>query len=359
MSPMHKALVLHSKDAGKFVIEDRPTPTPGPGQLLIKIYATALNPVDLYVQSSGYIVDAYGFPAVPGCDGAGVVEALGEGVKGWAQGDRVLMQGHWVADRGTLQQYAISDAVRTTKIPDDMSFEEASTIPLALATSAVGLYHTISESGLDGPMGGIELTPPWEGGTGKYAGQPILILGGSSSVGQLAIQLAKLSGFSPIITTASKHNEAYCKAAGATHVIDYKDVPYADLPAAVTKITTEPFKVVYDAVTVDDSQTAGWTILAPGGDMVVTLPPKVGQRERSEANDGKRVAFTYGSIHLPMNAEFGARMHKALPGLLKDGAIKPNRVEVCGSDLSGAFAGLERLAGGVSGVKLVVRPHGI
>ncbi|KAI0032379.1 GroES-like protein [Vararia minispora EC-137] len=345
MPSAHKAL---------FVLEDRPTPVPGAGQLLVKIYAAALNLVDTPIQQTGFVVHLYSFTAVPGSDGAGVVEAIDKDVEGWAKGDRVraVMHGFWTADRGTLQQYAISDAIRTaSRIPDDMSFEQASTIPLALGTASIGLYRAR----------GIGLTPPWQGGTGKYTCQPILTLGGSSSV---AIQLAKLFGFSPIITTASKSNEAYCRTAGATDVIDYHDVPCANLPAAVVKITSAPFKVIFAATAQEDCQRAGWSILAPGGDMVVTLPPLVGKSgKRSEADSRRRIVFMNGNINMPPTQDFGTAMYKALP----KGAIKadihlkkslPNDIKICGYNLAGAFTGLESLAGGVSATKLVVLPHG-
>ena len=84
-----KALILRSKDAGKFELATRPIPSPGPGQVLVKVYSAALNPVDAYIQAIGYIVEHYGFPAVPGSDGAGTVEAVGEGVTDFKKGDRV------------------------------------------------------------------------------------------------------------------------------------------------------------------------------------------------------------------------------------------------------------------------------
>jgi NADPH:quinone reductase-like Zn-dependent oxidoreductase len=87
-SRQHKALILSSKDAGLFVVGDRAIPKPGSGQLLIKLLASSLNPVDYYIQKNGYIVEHYGFPAVPGSDGAGIVEDVGEGVEDWKVGDK-------------------------------------------------------------------------------------------------------------------------------------------------------------------------------------------------------------------------------------------------------------------------------
>jgi NADPH:quinone reductase-like Zn-dependent oxidoreductase len=87
MAQQQKALILLSKDAGKLTLSSRPIPTPGPGEILIKNMAVALNPIDAFIEKLGIIVQD--FPAVLGCDGAGVIEQVGEGVTGWSVGDRV------------------------------------------------------------------------------------------------------------------------------------------------------------------------------------------------------------------------------------------------------------------------------
>lgn len=79
----------------------------------------------------------------------------------------------------TFQQYTIVPAEITAKLPSNLTFDQASTIPLTLATAACGLYNKKGGFG-----GGVGLVAPWAGGLGKYAGQPILIIGGSSAVGQ-------------------------------------------------------------------------------------------------------------------------------------------------------------------------------
>lgn len=137
----------------------------------------------------------------------------------------------------------------------------------------------------------------------------------------LAIQLLKASGFGPIITTASKHNEEYCKSAGATHVIDYHEVSYSELHAAVQKITTLPIPVIYDAVSNPDSQKAVWEILAPKGKVAFVMPPAYGKPgEASE--DGKEVAFVFGTPAAAKNYEFGKKMYVGITKLLESGDLK-------------------------------------
>lgn len=344
----HKALVFAGPGI-PFELADRPTPKPGPDQVLIKNVAVALNPVDYVVQHLGIWVDHYGYPAMTGFDGAGEIAAVGDSVQGLKVGDRVLYEALYHPDTMSFQEYTIADAVQVAKVPSNISWEGAATIPLGFATAALGLYQELR------PRGGVALTAPWEeGGYKKYAGQAAIVTGGASSVGQFAIQLLKASGFSPIITTASKHNEEYCKSAGATHVIDYRQVPYSELPAAVKKITSSPISVIYDAVSTPDAQKAVWEILAPKGKIVFVLPPAFGEAGKA-SEDGKEVAWVFGSASAPTNYEFGKKMFLGITKLLESGDLKPNHFEVIPRGLAGIPDGLTRLAKGVSGVKLVAR----
>jgi NADPH:quinone reductase-like Zn-dependent oxidoreductase len=138
---------------------------------------------------------------------------------------------------------------------------------------------------------------------------------------EIAIQLLAASGFSPIITTASKHNEAYCKAAGATHVIDYHDVPYSDLPMALQKITSTPITVIYDTVSTPDSQKTCWEILPANGKLAVVLYPMVGQAGEV-TEDGKQLVWVAGTANSPANFEFGRKMFAGLSRMLETGQIK-------------------------------------
>ena len=129
----HKALVFPAP-AEPFQLIDRPTPKPGPGQVLIKNVAVALNPVDYVVQHLGVWVDHYGFPAVSGFDGAGEIATLGEGVQGLKIGDRVcvfpatlltkrgrsryhprLYEALYSPDEAAFQEYTVADAVQIAK----------------------------------------------------------------------------------------------------------------------------------------------------------------------------------------------------------------------------------------------------
>ena len=133
-----------------------------------------------------------------------------------------------------------------------------------------------------------------------------------------AIQLAKLSGFSPIITTASKHNEAYLKSLGATHVID-RSAPLDQLPAAVEAITNKPVKTAYDAIAKPDIQNVVYDILAPGGGVVFVLEVAV---DKSKITADKKIVHVIGNVHVPEHRELGKSLYSKLTGLLEADEIK-------------------------------------
>jgi len=134
----------------------------------------------------------------------------------------------------------------------------------------------------------------------------------------IAIQLAKLSGFSPIITTASLHNQDLLLSLGATHVIDRK-LPNAVLVERVRQLTTAPLTYIFDAVSVEDTQQPAYSLLAPGGTLVVVHPPLVGG---DDDGSGKKVLFVIGTFNPPPNRALGAKFAIALTTWLEKGEIK-------------------------------------
>ncbi|KZP06120.1 GroES-like protein [Athelia psychrophila] len=340
--PQQKALFLLEK-FGDFAVRSTSIPTPGPGELLVKNGAVALNPVDWKIQKYGFAVET--FPAIIGFDLAGTVEAVGEGVTAFQKGDRVVASPTLTERQAAFQQYTIALAKYTAKVPQSISIEQAASISAGAATATVGLYQT--------KQFGAGLVAPWEqGGQAKYDGKPLLVLGGASSVGAYVIQFAKLSGFSPIIATASLHNAAYLESLGATHVLD-RHLDAAALKKEVSSITKLPIDIVYDAISEPDTQKLGYELLADNGTLILTLPSGLG-----ETTGGKIVKSTQGSPFAPGNAQVGEGLYANLHGYLESGAIQPNRVEILPGGLGGIVGGLDRLhEGKVSGAKLIVRPQ--
>lgn len=131
------------------------------------------------------------------------------------------------------------------------------------------------------------------------------------------IQLAKLSGFSPIIATCSQQHEEYVKSLGATHVIDRK-TDLTSLSATVASITSEAIEFIYDSVAVADTQKAAYDLVAPGGTLLLTLHSVLENADKGN----KHVNWVYGSPHPPAQREMGSKMCLALSGYLADGSIK-------------------------------------
>ncbi|KAF8173081.1 chaperonin 10-like protein, partial [Pholiota molesta] len=306
MPSTQKALIL-TKKFGDLVIDEISVPKPGAGEVLVKIIATSLNPVDWKIRKYGIFFEDY--PAILGTDVSGEVEEVGEGVIEFKKGDRVFTQGQFVNERASFQQYAITLATTLARIPDNTSFDEASTFPVALNVVYVGLYN-------EHPYG-IGIAPPISADTqGIYGGTAIIILGGASSVGQNAIQLAKISGFSPIITTASLKHTDYLKALGATEVLD-RNLSTPDLASEIAKITSAPIKIVFDAVSSESTQRTGIDILVPGGQLITVLTPTV------KPEQDKIVINSIGMLRPPPNVELLEKFyHDVISGFIEKGWLK-------------------------------------
>ncbi|KAG2074192.1 GroES-like protein [Suillus decipiens] len=342
MSLQQKALFLSEKQ-GNFELGSRRIPSPGAGQLLVKIQSAALNPIEHKKRDTGIFLTHY--PAVLGSDIAGIVEEIGEGVDNFRKGDRVFAQGNFGDDWAAFQQYALTVAKFTAKIPANESFDSAATVPVGLTTAVVGLY---------GNQFGAGVVPPWTKSTGDHESKkPIVIFGGSSSVGSYTIQFARLSGFYPIIVTASPSNEELVRDYGATHFFD-RNLSGTQLKAAISEVTDRPIKLIYDAISSIETQSVAWEMLANNGTLVSTSFPSV----KEDEGRGRKVIMTSGISHLPENQELCRSSWAMVETWLSEGTIKPNKYEILPNGLEGMIGGLERMKlGQVSGTKLVVHPQ--
>ncbi|KAF9555634.1 GroES-like protein [Agrocybe pediades] len=340
-----KAFQLH--EDWTFKLDEIPVPSPGKGQILVKVQSVGLNPADWKIPRFKVMVER--FPAVIGSDIAGDVAAVGEDVDDFKVGDRVFhMSDDW-QNQGAFQNYVLVHHARVAKIPSNITYDEAATLPLAVSTAVSGLYAALPH--------GIALTPPTSAeGYGKYAGNAILVLGGASAVGQATIQFARLSGFSPIFTTASLKNTEALKKLGATHVLS-RDLSSSEVIAEISKITSKPVEYVYDAVVYEDTQKLAVDVVAqsPKGGLIALATP---QAVVTAPNDNVKIATIFAG-NLPYNLElFEAVYHDHLSEWVEKGLILPNRLEVLPGGLKGIESGLERLeADQVSRLKLIIRPQ--
>ncbi|KAJ4470210.1 GroES-like protein [Lentinula aciculospora] len=338
---IQQSLVLESKQ-GSLIVSETPIPQLQPGELLIKVQAAGLNPVDWKIQATGFLVESY--PAVLGSDVAGDIEQVGEGVVGWAKGDKVLFQGFYRNERAAFQQYTTIPADLVAKIPSKYTYSQAAAIPVSLSCAIYGLYAPK-------PIG-LGLNPTIDPSV-KQTGQPVLVLGGSTAVGKYAIQLLRYMEFSPIITYASSKHSAHLESLGATHIIDRQEVPLADLPSVIAKTTELPLKIVFEVVGDTETLEAGINCLVDGGALVT-----VNSRANTDRNDGKTVVAVFGTVHLPHTRAFGKVLYERLPQLLEKDVIVPPRVEDLTNGLKGIVDGLQRLKRNeISGFKLIGHPQ--
>ncbi|KLO16654.1 GroES-like protein [Schizopora paradoxa] len=343
-----KALYL-DKPLGDWVIKTKDVPKPGQGEVLVKIAATALNPADWKVRKfDPPFVPALLYPLLLGFDSTGVIEEVGEGVTSLVKGDRVIHEGSLGDRHATYQQYCVAAAEHVAKLPANISFDQAASIPAGLATAVIGLY-----ADCDRTDGAKKLAPPpWEaGGEGAYKGKAVIVIGGSATVGQFTVQMLKLSGFSKIITTASLHNTEFLKSLGATHIIDRN----VDFVTEAKKILDgDSIDLIYDAVGNADLQAQALEMLEPGGQLVAAG----GRRPIDKTKyPGKHYITLHADFRSPEYWSLGKSLASKLHDLLASGAVKPNRVEVLPNGLAGVEPGLKRLENNeVSGMKLVIRP---
>ncbi|KAF8643145.1 hypothetical protein AX16_009189 [Volvariella volvacea WC 439] len=337
-----KALFLDAPH-GNLVVEDTEVYTPEEGELLVKIRSIALNPVDWKIKKYNVFVKEY--PAILGSDIAGDVVKVEAGVTRFKVGDKIFFQGASVNRYAAYQQYTLADQAIGAKIPENATYDDASTIPVAFTCIYLSLYHKLG------------FTPPTTtyGGAGKYSGVPLVIIGGSGSVGQYGLQLAKLSAFSPIITYASAKHEAHLKSLGATHVIDRQTTPLSSLPSAVRAITgSVGVPYIIDVISSAETQQAAYDAVDDGGKVGLVLAPTLKEKEGS----GKQVLPVVGVRDDPAHKHILEDAYLFLEEWIRNGTIRTTHTEVLPGGLKGIDEGLKRLeANGVSGVKLVVRPN--
>lgn len=190
-----------------------PKPAPGPQDLLVKIEAIAVNPVDYKVRAPKDQREE--MPKVLGWDAAGVVEAVGSDVTLFQPGDKVYYAGD-ITRQGSNAEYQLVDQRIVGPMPKSLDFSQAAALPL----TAITAWETFFER--------LGIDP-----NGAHAGRTLLIIGGAGGVGSIGIQLAKrLAGLTVIATASRPESIKWCRELGADHVIDHQ----GDIPAQLKEI---------------------------------------------------------------------------------------------------------------------------
>ena len=233
MTSTMKAVRIHAF-GGREVLElnDIAIPEAKQGEVLIKIHAASVNPVDWKIRQ-GYLQPLlnHALPLTMGWDVSGEVVAVGGGVIHLKVGDEVYSRPN-IANNGSYAEYMTASAEEVALKPKSLTWQEAAGLPLAGLTAWQGLYE----------LADIE------------AGEQVLIHGGSGAVGQFAIQLAKLRG-ATVYTTTSARNTDLVLSLGADHAIDYQQVDFSEL---------RDMDVVLDTIG-GEVQDKSWKTIKPGG----------------------------------------------------------------------------------------------
>jgi putative PIG3 family NAD(P)H quinone oxidoreductase len=208
--PAQMTVIGISKPGGPEVLvpETRPVPVPAPGEILIKVHAAGVNRPDV-AQRSGSYPPPPGASDLPGLEVAGEVAAMGTGATRHRLGDKVMS----LVAGGGYAQYCIAQDAQAMAVPPALSMLEAGALPETLMT----VWHNVFERG------------------GLKAGETLLIHGGSSGIGTMAIQLAKAFGAKVIVTVGAKDKAEACLKLGADRAINYKTDDFV----AETKAATD------------------------------------------------------------------------------------------------------------------------
>ena len=206
---MMKAIRVHRTGGPEVLrLEERPDPVPGPGELVLRVEAIGVNPVDAY-QRAGSQGRSPQLPFTPGSDAAGVVERVGDGVTAFREGDRVY------TDHRAREAYAERMLCREEqlhRLPEGVSFPAGASLGVPYATA----YRALFQRG------------------GARSGERVLVHGGTGGVGLAALQLARAGGLFVIATGGSEAGRAQARRQGAHETLDHREPGYLDRVAGLT-----------------------------------------------------------------------------------------------------------------------------
>jgi len=244
--------IVYSEGGGPDVLRlvDRPEPTPGPGEVRVRTHVSGVNPTDWKARSRG---PRPGMDeVVPDQDGAGVVEAVGAGVSDDRVGERVwIWEAAWRRPNGTAQELVVLPSRQAVRLPDGASFDLGASLGIPALTAHRCL--TVAQRGPD------RLTP------GVLAGTAVLVAGGAGAVGHAAIQLARWAGASVIATVSGDEKAELARAAGADHVLNYRE---SGIVEAIRAVAPDGVDVVVE-VAPEVNADLDAEVLAPNGTVAV------------------------------------------------------------------------------------------
>ena len=274
-------------------LEEVPDPAPGPGQVLIRVRAAGVNPVETYIRSGAY-ARRPALPYTPGHDAAGVVEAVGDGVRGVAAGDRVYTSETLT---GAYAELALCDAARVHPLPGSVSYAQGAAVGVPYATAWRALFQRVR----------------------ALPGETVLVHGASGGVGIAAVQIARAAGLRVFGTAGTPEGIALTLREGAHCVFDHRAAGYLDKAVAQTG-GGRGFDVILEMLA-NVNLSSDLKALAMGGRVVV-----IGNRGTVEIDPRDamaREASVVGMSLFNMPDADRAVVHAALVAGLENGTLRP------------------------------------
>lgn len=276
-------------------VEQVPTPAPAPGQLLVRLHAAGINPVDTYIRRGVY-TRLPPLPYTPGADGAGVVASVGAQVAGVAEGDRVFITGTVSGPFGSYAEYALCEPGQVHPLPDAVSFAQGAALGVPFGTA----YRALMQRAAARP------------------GETVLVHGGSGGVGTAAIQIARAAGLTVFATAGSAGGLQLLRELGVDRVFDHRDPDYTE---AILDATGERGVDVILEMLANVNLGRDLTLLARYGRVIV-----VGNRGNVELNPRdamNRDADIRGMLMANTPPAERAQVHAALVAGLRSGSLQP------------------------------------
>lgn len=292
-----KAIRVHEIGGPEVLkLEDVPDPVPGPGQVLVRIKAIGVNPVDTYIRSA-----AQGrkptLPYTPGSDAAGLVDAVGPGVTSVSPGQRVYTGGTSAgAMVGSYAELAVCDLTQVHPLPDSVSFSQGAAINVPYATAYRALFQRAH----------------------ARPAETVLVHGGSGGVGTAAIQLARAHGMNVIATAGTDRGMALIREQGAHHAVNHREANYLERISSLTGGRGVDL-ILEMLANVNLDRDLG--LLALRGRVVV-----IGNRGRVEIDARQAMSKDAAILGMMMPiapADELASLHAALVAGLEAGTLKP------------------------------------
>lgn len=276
----------------KLVLEDVPDLRPAAGQVVLRVKAAGVNPVDTYIRSGTYVVKPP-LPYSPGMDAAGDVISVGDGVRKVKAGDRVYVAGSL---SGTYAQQTLAREAQVHRLPPNVGYQQGAAIGVPYGTAYRALFHKAR----------------------ALAGETVLIHGASGGVGVAALQMARAHGLTIIGTAGTEKGRTLAGEQGAHHVLDHTQ---SNLGEQIMKLTEGRGADLILEMLANKNLSKDLSLLSKNGRVIV-----VGNRGTIEINPRDamtRDASIIGMTLLNVNEADMASIHAALVAGLEGGVLRP------------------------------------